>query len=96
MDGIDSYILLQSIAYLGPQKNKQRSFESFEEADEMHPKDKLMQQNLALPVIAQLEQQMEKLKIEKRMVKIEPLVKKGLLIVFTGCSTNIPSKEWMK
>ena len=57
-----------------------------------YPKDKLMQQNLALPVIAQLEQQMEKLKIEKRMVKIEPLVKKGLLIVFTGCSL-ILSKE---
>ena len=42
-----------------------------------YPKDRLMQQNMALPVIAQLEQQMEKLKIEKRTVKIEPLVKKG-------------------
>ena len=48
---------------------------------------------MALPVIAQLEQQMEKLKIEKRTVKIEPLVKKGLLILFTGCSANILSKE---
>ena len=61
-----------------------------------YPKDKLMQQNLALPVIAGLEQQMEKLKIEKRIVKIEPLVKKQILIVFTGCSSNVLSKEGNK
>ena len=42
-----------------------------------YPKDKIMQQNLALPVIARWEQEMEKLKIEKKIVKIEPLVKKG-------------------
>ena len=49
-----------------------------------YPKDKIMQQHLALPVIARLEQQMEKLKIEKRLAKIEPLVKKVYYLYLQG------------
>ena len=49
-----------------------------------YPKDKIMQQNLALPIIARLEQEMEKLKIDKRIVKIEPLVKKVYYLYLQG------------
>ena len=42
-----------------------------------YPKDKIMQEQLALTGIKQLELQMEKVKIKKKAVQIESLVNKG-------------------
>ena len=42
-----------------------------------YPDDKAMQKQLALTWIKQLEKQLEKLKIKKKAVQNEPLVKKS-------------------
>ena len=95
MDGIDSYILLQSIAYLGPQKNKQRSFESFEEADEISQRQ-VNATKLGFTCHCTIGAANGETENWKEDGQDWTIGKKGLLIVFTGCSANILSKEWIK